>query len=113
LHNVDLRRASLDKANLQGANLDRADLRQALLNGADLRDTNLIAAVLIEAMLKGADLRGATCRSRGSRHAPGATNFWKADLSGANLKGSNATERQIEQARSLKGAIKPDGTRHK
>ena len=35
-----------------------------------------------------------------------------ADLSGANLKGANATEEQLAECASLEGTIVPDGTKH-
>jgi uncharacterized protein YjbI with pentapeptide repeats len=33
-------------------------------------------------------------------------------LEGANLSGANVTDEQLAQARSLKGATMPDGTKH-
>jgi uncharacterized protein YjbI with pentapeptide repeats len=51
----------------------------------------------------------------------GVTLFWaslvranlhEANLEWANLSGANVTDEQLDQARSLKGATMPDGTKH-
>lgn len=89
----------LDDANLQGADLSGADLRMATLGGA-----NLQMATLNEANLRGVNLDGVNLR--GAR-------LVGADLTGANLRGSlNTTPAQLAQAKSLKGATMPDGTKH-
>ena len=98
LREADLCEAVLNKANLRGANLGLASLREA-----DLSEANLIGANLIGADLSGADLSEA--------------NLLRADLRGANLSGANlrvakVTDEQLLQAKSLKGATRPDGTKH-
>ena len=69
-------------ANLSGADLSRAVLIYANLIYANLSGANLIGAVLSRAVLSGTDLRGARA--------------W--------------TNKQLAQARSLVGAVLPDGT---
>jgi len=92
LANVDLRRANLIIANLQGADLERAtlyeaDLRRANLVGAklviaDLRETILLTADLTTANLSGADLSG-------------------ADLSNARLKGTILLSSNLRYVKEL------------
>jgi uncharacterized protein YjbI with pentapeptide repeats len=124
LESIILRGAKLSKVNLSGANLKNADLRDADLSGAHLRmakeeDQDVIpgehsdeldkamkkpATVTLEKLLEtdltGADLSGADLSG--------------ADLSGADLSGAvGITNEKLEQqAKSLKGAIMPDGSKH-
>ncbi len=86
---------SLKGANLKGAKLSGAILRGADLSGADLSGADLSGVDLGEPDLKPAELR-------------------KADLSGADLNGSiGVTNEELEQqAKSLKGAIMPDGQKY-
>lgn len=81
---IDLREASLIKANLEGADLSGADLRYANLRRANLKDANLAGALLTHANLPGADLSGA--------------NLTNCDLSGANLLLANFTDAEITGA---------------
>ena len=98
---ICLKEANLKDAKLRDIILRRADLREAYLYGADLsygadlREADLSGAHLDEAKLNGAKLDG-------------------ADLTGANLKGATGiTDKELEKvAKSLKGAIMPDGTKH-
>jgi hypothetical protein len=61
-----------------------------------LSEANLRGAGLINANLSGADLSGA--------------NLSEADWRGVNLNGAkNVTVEQLEQAKTLEGAIMPDG----
>jgi len=88
---ADLRGANLIGANLRGANLYKADLSKADLSNANLReaylsDAQLPFANLSEAYLRGANLRGAT----------GIPNVKKLE----------------QQAKTLKGATMPDGSKH-
>ena len=78
--------ADLREADLRGADLSRADLRGAYLGGADLRGAFLFG---------GADLR-------------------RTDLTGADLRGAQGITNEVleSQARSLKEAIMPDGSKH-
>jgi uncharacterized protein YjbI with pentapeptide repeats len=127
LRGIILRGAKLSKVNLSGANLTNADLRDADLSGAQLRkatpqDSERIPGEfhneydkavdtednlpfwLLERLLKtdlsGADLSGANLR--------------EAELSGAHLSGARGiTNEQLEQqAKSLEGAIMPDGQKY-
>jgi hypothetical protein len=81
---IDLKEASLIKANLRGANLQEADLRYANLRRADLSGANLSGALLNFANLPGADLSNADLSG--------------ADLSGANLLLTNFTGADITGA---------------
>src|SRR6266487_5612330 len=78
---------------LKDADLKQINLCQANLTEANLSGANLAGANLTEADLSGANLSGA--------------DLLKADLSGANLSQTNLSE-----AKSLKGAIMPDGSIH-
>jgi uncharacterized protein YjbI with pentapeptide repeats len=93
LHEADLREANLSKTNLRRAILTEVNLSKADLHEADLREANLSGAHLSEANLSGADLSG-------------------ANLSGANLRRARVTNTQLAQAKSLRGARMPDGTKH-
>lgn len=93
LHLVHLGFANLKDANLEGANLEHAFLHGASLQGANLQGANLQDARLQGAILKGADLSG--------------VNFTQADLTGAEV-----SDEQLATAKSLAGAIMPDGSRH-
>ncbi len=82
----------LPDADLSGAYLRDADLRQANLSGSNLSD-----ATLAMAKFKGANLEG--------------VRFTSADLSYADFKGAKGlTSQQLAAAKSLEGAILPDGT---
>jgi uncharacterized protein YjbI with pentapeptide repeats len=59
LQDVNLVRADLSGANLNGADLRRANLYRANLSGADLNDTNLRGADLSRAILTGTALNNA------------------------------------------------------
>src|SRR5215217_5218865 len=91
----DFRGINLSKTILGGADLREADLRGADLSRADLRGAYLGGADLSGAYLGGADLR-------------------RTDLTGADLRGSQEITNEVleSQARSLKEAIMPDGSKH-
>jgi uncharacterized protein YjbI with pentapeptide repeats len=97
---MKLESASLEGAYLQGANLSGADLSRANLEGTKLSHANLSRTQLWEASLKGADVSGA--------------DLMGADLTKANLKDIiGITVEELErQAKSLKGAIMPNGGIH-
>ena len=88
LSNADLTEARLTGANLLGADLRGADLTGVFLEWADLRLVCLEGANLLAVALPG------------------------ADLSGANLTKAKVTEEQLKEAKSLQGAIMPDGSKH-
>lgn len=90
---ADIREANLRGANLRRANLRNANLRRVLLQGATLRNADLSGADLSEADLRDARLSG-------------------ADLSGAKLNGALVTSEQLAEAKTLEGAILPDGKKH-
>jgi uncharacterized protein YjbI with pentapeptide repeats len=105
LSGVNLKKADLFRANLGGADLSRANLVEADLSLAYLSKANLRGAKLDFADLRWADLNGA--------NLDGAY-ISRVDLSRANLKDAkNITTEELEkQAKSLKGAIMPDGSKH-
>jgi uncharacterized protein YjbI with pentapeptide repeats len=82
------------------ASLSGAVLRDRDLSGTDLRGANLQGAALERADLSEADLRGANLLS---------ASLLGTDLRGANLKGALVTDEQLATARSIAGAIMPDG----
>ena len=105
--------SNISKARLRGANLSQAYLSSAILNEANLNQTNLTNAILEgadlrKAHMKYADLSGAYLLGA---DLSGADLDW-ADLSGANLGGAIITNEQLAQAKSLEGAIMPDGSKH-
>ena len=114
LEGIDLRSAHLEGANLSYACLDNADLRSAHLegvnlsyahlNGARLRNAHLKCAFLANAHLEGADLAGAHLEgaSLAGAHLEGAV-LASANLEGASLWGVFA-QRALVQNAHLGGA---------
>src|SRR5216684_283543 len=100
LHGADLFGADLHGADLSGADLFGADLHKANLGGAGLHGANLVVADLSGADLHGADLNGADL-SEADLNA--------ADLNEAYLNGATITPEQLDKAKSLTGAVMPDG----
>jgi len=100
---ADLHGAKLLFADLRGAHLDEADLSGAHLTSADLSGADLFVANLHEAHLDEADLSGAKLDR---------ADLSEADLSGADLHGAKVPDKHLAEAKSLKGATMPDGTRH-
>ncbi len=115
LQNADLREVNLSNAYLgkievigggvariettNSANLSEANLRKAILVKADLTEAYLMNAILIEANLQESRLFGA--------------NLQGADLRKANLSGATGTTpEQLAEAKSLQGAIMPNGSKH-
>ncbi len=132
---VDLQKANLSKTNLKGAKLygvklQEADLRGAYLSRADLGEADLFRArmhetrlrktLLQRANLSEADLRNTYLHLADLSEANltkanlGEANLSEANLAGANLRDAkNITTEELEkQAKSLKGAIMPDGKIH-
>ena len=123
LRGADLRGAILSRANLRGAILYGADLSGASLSGASLSGARLHAGDLNGADLTGADLSNIDLRWASLNSADlSKTILHGADLTSANLSGTSlsgaylrkaiVTNEQLAQAKSLKGAILPDGTKH-
>lgn len=99
LHNTSLEATYLDATDLKGADLDQALMSVIYLSSADLRDTNLSDAYLFQADLSDSNLNGA--------------NLKNANLSSAFLYYAvGLTNEQLSQAKSLKGATMPDGSKH-
>ncbi len=135
---IELSGANLRGAYMRGANLSRADLSGADLNGADLRYCNLSGASLRVGTAQGANLSRADLSSVNLRYCNlsdadlsgsnlSGANLRYANLSGANLSGTdlsgvdlsnsslsgaNVTKEQLKNAKLLKGATMPDGTKH-
>jgi uncharacterized protein YjbI with pentapeptide repeats len=114
LHGADLSRLNLSSTNLStadlsGAYLSESDLSEAFLIGAKLCEASLWEANFSGADLTGADLSGALLIGANLYSA----NLTNANLNGANLNGAyNTSKEQLEQAKSLKGATMPDGSKH-
>ena len=108
LRGASLKSAFLPSANLEGAilmstNLQNVYLNKANLQGAHMLMTNLLGADLQYANLVGANLVGANL---------GGANLEGANLEGADLEHAKISNEQLAAAKSLKGAIMPDGTKH-
>jgi uncharacterized protein YjbI with pentapeptide repeats len=114
LINNDFRVISLRGADLRGAQLHGTDIRDTYLFGADLRGadlsgSNLSYASLSYASLAGANLSGANLQ---------AAEMDNIDITGANLRGANlkdaqgVSDNQLAKAKSLVGAVMPDGSLH-
>lgn len=114
LESAELMGAVLANANLEGANIAGANLSAwgnsaerefvpASLAGANLTRANLSGANLAEVDLQEAILMGADLRS---------ANLQGAYLARANLQGARVTDEQLATAKSLEGAIMPDGMKH-
>jgi uncharacterized protein YjbI with pentapeptide repeats len=104
LHEAHLEGASLQGvhlagADLRGAHLNNADLVEADLKDADLRQAHLEAAYLVDAHLEGANLGGAFMAGAylGGAYLQGA------DLGGAQLDGAYLYKAQLDGV-SLQGA---------
>lgn len=105
---LSLRQAILSGVDLYGANLSGTDLSEADLSDGNLMGARLRRADLSRARLCGTNLRGADLGMADLKQA----DLSGADLSFANLEQTNATSEQLAQAKTLEGAILPDGTTH-
>jgi uncharacterized protein YjbI with pentapeptide repeats len=110
LHKTNLSKAYLYDVILLGANLSEADLSEANLTGIVLFMANLYRANLHQANLLGAELSKADLSEANLQ----GTDLCKADMSEANLKDATGiTLEELEKnARSLKNATMPDGSKH-
>lgn len=108
LNNATVTDTRLVEADLTGAYLVRTNLSGAFLRMSVLRDAFLNDAILVEADLTGADLRGAALLDADLSDAI----LSGADLSGAFLRGTKVEQTQLDQVKSLAGAVMPDGTEH-
>jgi len=118
----------LQDSHLIGSNNAVIDLSDSYLTGDDLTYVNLSGALLNNVNLKNTDLSGTylTDAHLNDAHLNNAnlsmTHLSGADLSGADLSKANfrdadlntalVSNEQLAQAKSLKGAIMPDGSIH-
>lgn len=122
---LDLTQADLSRADLWRADLNRARLTGVKLVEANLAEANLSRAQLSLARLSHACLRAACLRQVNLQNADltdadlSETDLLNADLTGADLSCANLrgakhlTTAQLNSAKSLAGAIMPDGSVHK
>jgi uncharacterized protein YjbI with pentapeptide repeats len=120
LESIILCGAKLSKVNLSGANLRNADLRYADLSGAALRKPNEEKDLEVIPGERSDEVDKAMKKT--SKVPP--TGLLETDLSDAKLRGANLSEADLsgavgitnekleQQAKSLKGAIMPDGSKH-
>jgi hypothetical protein len=106
LDGIDLSRAILYRAPFDGTSLLDANLNGAYLEGGSFRGAILRRANLSWADLSGADLSGADLTGANLSYA----SLQGADLTKAKLTGAIVTSEQLENVRSLKDAVMPDGT---
>ena len=104
----DLTRADLSEMDLREINLSGSDMTWAKLNGAKLRQANLEMVDMSMVDLRGADLTGADMRGVYLRWA----RLDGAILEQVNLEGAVVNELKLDHARSLAGAILPNGAKN-
>ena len=104
-----IKRYDRGQRDFRKARLDGADLRRAVLYKVNLRAARLRGAILISADLSEANLRGADLRDAHLSFA----DLRGADLAGADLTDATVSDEQLGLAKSLKGAILPDGKKHR
>lgn len=97
-NNANLSDGFFEYSFLAGDTFTHANLHDAHLHGTSFIYDDLSYANLSNADLTSADLRAASLTG--------------ADLSNANLKGAQLTEGALDQVKTLKGAIMPDGSKH-
>ena len=107
LDGIDLSRAMLYRAPFDGTSLLEANFNGAYLEGASFRGAILRRANLSWVDLSGADLSGADLTGANLSYA----SLQGADLSKARLTGAIVTPEQLENARSLKDTVMPDGSK--
>lgn len=110
---------NMSHINLEGAILHKSNLLMANLSGSNMKNALLTQAILVHANLSGADLKGASIMWASLIGANlSNADLINADLTDAlldeaNLQGDRITPEQLKKTKSLKGAILPDGTKHK
>jgi uncharacterized protein YjbI with pentapeptide repeats len=119
LSEANLHRAKLNDANLRGTNLRGADLSGVHPSGVNLSGANLSNANLSNVDLSDVDLSAVNLSNANLSNAKlSRANLPGADLSGANLSGvdlsgaKGITDEQLGKAKTLEGAIMPDGSEH-
>lgn len=113
LRSINLSRANLSKSIFINSYAHQADLSNSFLLEADLSNAIFNAANLSGAILAAANLKNADFHEANLSDAF----LLRANLSGtvfnnANLSNALVTPEQLSQAKTLKGAIMPDGTIH-
>lgn len=109
LSNINIAKANLKEANLQGAylydaNLQEANLRKANLYNANLMEANLYNANLMEANVLGANLQKANLMETNFKGAClviaklHRANLYKANLMEAKLQGANLQGAYLKEA---------------
>jgi uncharacterized protein YjbI with pentapeptide repeats len=108
-HIISMRGVDVTNAHLASLDLRDTYLSGADLHGSDMRGINLSFATLVFTDLSGSNLHGADLH---------ATDLHNVDLTGADLSNANLkdtvglTNDQLAKAKSLAGAIMPDGSTH-
>jgi len=118
LENIYLNGANMEKANLEGCYFWGADLSATYLKDANLENANLGEVNLENAWLEGANLKtfSISGNMKGARLMQAdltGIDLSGVDLSGANLQNAKVTSKQLAKALSIKGAIMPNGSKHK
>ncbi len=98
---ADLSRSELSFASLENAYMPEANLSDAVLIGANLGNARFERGTLAGANLSHASLRGATFDGTDMS----GVNFTEANVSGALLQGTNLTQAQLDQA-----CVDPEGS---
>lgn len=110
LRGVDLNRANLVRALLEGANLRDTRLYEADLSDAKMRNANLERATLDAVNLRGADLSNANMRQASLRNADlSGANLYKANLLGTNMTGAILRDSSLKEAVFNDSTIWPAG----
>lgn len=103
LGEIKLEGASLQEANLEGVNLKGANLRRVKMERANLKNADLRKADLEEANLKEADLEGANLRGADLEGAEIiAANLKNVFLGDANLQKVHLTGTNLERANMMR-----------
>ncbi len=114
LINNDYHIVRMAQVDLREARLAQIDLRDTYLVGANMYEVDLRSAILSDATLtfvdfSNANLEGANLQAADMHNV----NLTGADLTRANLKDAvGVSMEQLAKAKSLKGAILPDGSVH-
>ncbi len=108
LYQVIITYTILDRANLAGVYLKGSALEGSRLVEATLTRANMSGDILIFTTLTGANLTGTDLTDADLTDA----DLTDADLTDANLTNASVTQEQLDEVKSLKGAIMPDGSKH-
>ncbi|MEW6029842.1 MAG: pentapeptide repeat-containing protein [Chloroflexota bacterium] len=103
---ADFTGANLAQAMTSNTNFTEADFTNANLAGVFASDTNFLDAIFVNADLTNADMRASNMINA---DFTGAITIG-VDFSGSNMTGAIITDKQLDQAYSVKDAILPDGS---